>query len=84
MRGGAGHVDHRGHALGLADVDRFEFGQLVGVGLDQVGDLVHDLLARDRRHVAPAAVVERGARGGDGAVDVLVGRFDEPGDDLAR
>jgi hypothetical protein len=84
VRGGAGHVDRAGHALGLAHVDRLELGQLVGMRVDQVGDRVHGLLAHDRRQVAPAAVVERGARGGDGTVDVLVGRLDEARDHLAR
>ncbi len=84
MRGGAGNVDRTGHALGLADVDRLEFGQLVGVFLDQAGQAMDDPLARHRRHVAPAAVVEGGAGGGNGTVDILVGRFDEPRDDLAR
>src|SRR5690606_15191354 len=84
VRRGARHVDHTGHALGLAHVDRLELGEFVCMRFDQVGDLVHDLFALDRRKVAPAAVIERGTGGSHGAIDVLVGRLDELRDDLAR
>jgi hypothetical protein len=68
-----GDVEAGAGGPGLAVVDRFELGELVGIGLDQIGELHQDAFAPGRRDAAPAAVVEGGARGGDCAVDVLIG-----------
>ena len=76
----AGDIDRGGDALGLAVVDRLELGELVGMRFEQIGELVDHHLARDRRQAGPAAVVEGGAGGGDGAVDVRVGGVDEAAD----
>ncbi len=81
---GAGHIDGGGHALGLAVVDGLQLGELVGMGGEQIGELVHDGFAHDGRQVGPAAVVERAARGGDGAIDIGIGRVDEAAHHLAR
>ena len=75
-------VAHAGGAR-LAVVDRFELGELGDVRLDQVGELLDEALALIGRQARPAAIVEGAAGGGDGAVDVGVGRVDDPGDLLA-
>ncbi|MEY9415845.1 hypothetical protein ABIF69_002287 [Bradyrhizobium japonicum] len=59
-----------GHeAMGLAGVDAFEHGDVVGIVLDRVGDAVQQLLPHRRSHVAPGLKGE-GGRSGCG-VDVL-------------
>ncbi len=59
-----------GHeAIGLAGVDAFEHGDVVGVVLDGIGDAMQQLLAHRRAHVAPGLEGERG--GGCRAVDIL-------------
>ena len=55
----------------LADVARLELGELLPVRDDRVGERVQEPRALGRRRLAPRAV-ERGARGLDGAVDVLL------------
>ena len=70
-----------GHALRLAVVDRLELGELVGIGLDAGRRACASCRSRSiGGRPRPAAVVERGARGGDGAVDVGVGGVDEAAD----
>ena len=71
----------RGERLDLAGVGRLEGDQLLGVGLDRVGDLQQRLLALAGRRTSPLA---------EGAVGGLVGRVDllrpadgRLGDDLA-
>ena len=53
-----------------ARVDDVELGELVAVLGDQRGEPAQPPLLLERRQVAPAAVVERRARGPDGALDV--------------
>ena len=56
---------------GLAHVERLEHGERLGVLVDERGEAVHDFHARARRHLRPAARLERLARRRDGAIDVL-------------
>ncbi len=80
-------VRHRGGdvALGrrqrLAVVERLELGELLAVCLDQLGERVHQPGALGRRDLAQRAV-ERGARGGHRAVDVLGPRLGDLADRL--
>ena len=54
----------------LAAVERFERGQLLGVLLDQVGQLEHEPAAVGGVHLPPGAGFQRLAGGLDGPVDV--------------
>ena len=72
----AGNVDGARHGLGLAVVDRFEFGKFVGMRFEQVGEPVDDPFAGHRRQARPAPVVKGGARSGNCAVDIGGGRID--------
>ena len=59
-----------GHeAMGLAGVDAFQHGDIVGAVLDGVGDAMQQFLAHRRRHVAPG--LEGACRRRGGAVDIL-------------
>ncbi len=59
-----------GHeAMGLAGVDAFEHGDVVGAVLDGVGHPVQQLLAHRSGHVAPG--LEGQGRRGRGAIDIL-------------
>src|SRR5699024_11771417 len=55
----------------LAGVDRLREREVLEVLLEQRDQAQQDLAALGGVHAAPDAGVERGARGGDGAVDVL-------------
>ena len=55
----------------LAHVQRLEQAELVGVLADQLGQAQQHLLALPRGRGRPAPGLERGARAGHGAVDVL-------------
>ncbi|MNE01620.1 hypothetical protein D3C80_940660 [compost metagenome] len=55
------HVDAQGVADRLAHVQGFQQGQLLGVGVDQVGEADHDFLALDRRQARPRTGLEHGA-----------------------
>ena len=79
-RGGARDVDRERVADRLADIERFEQGELVEVLADELGEPQQDLLARGRRLVAPAPVIEGPAGGGDSAVDVLGAPLGDPRD----
>src|SRR5262249_37985956 len=60
----------------LAVVEGLELRELCRVFLNQVGELVHQVAAlRSRQLLAPRAVVESGARGGYGLVDIGGIRF---------
>ena len=74
------HLVARGHER-LADVDRLELRELVGVLLDHVGERVEELGALLRRLLEPLR--RRGLRGLDGAVDVLSAAARHLGDRLA-
>ncbi len=67
----------RGLAAGLGDgepgVERLEFGDPWGAGLDVIRDPVQDLRPVAGRHLRPRAVGERGGGGGDGPVHVVGG-----------
>ena len=59
-----------GHeAMGLAGIDAFEHGDVVGTVLDRIGDPMQQLLAHRRRHVAPGLEGQRGRR--RGAIDIF-------------
>ena len=90
---GLGEVAEAGHgaadlALGVADrlahVDGDHRRELVAVALDQVGEAEQDGAALARREARPRARLERAARGGDGAVDVLGVAGGDVEDGLAR
>jgi hypothetical protein len=66
----------------LAGVGGLQLGQLLGVGLDRVGDPQQGERALGRGGARPA--LEGGAGGGDGAVDVGGARVGRLGDLLAR
>ena len=70
-RGGARDVHPERVADRLADVERLEQRQLVEVLADELRQPQQDALARGRRLVRPAPVVERPAGGRHRAVDVL-------------
>ena len=67
----------------LPVVARLELGQALGVALDQVGEPVHQLRALEAGERTPLAL-ERRARGGDGAVDVLLVGVGHAGPGLSR
>ena len=79
-RRGARDVDRERVADRLADIERFEQGELVEVLADELGEPQQDLLARRRRLVAPAPVIEGPPGGGDSAVDVLGAPLGDPRD----
>jgi hypothetical protein len=54
----------------LAGVLGLELAQLVGVRVDQLAELVHELARAARRHAPPGGIVERLARGLDREVHV--------------
>ncbi len=70
---GAGNVDHGRHAHRLAIVDGLELSELGDVRFDQIRKFVDDPLPLVGRQVRPAAVIERGPGGGDGAVNIAIG-----------
>src|SRR5437762_3281679 len=76
-------VDDLGEGQGLAVVERLQLGQLVGVLLDQPGQALDQRAAVGGGHRRPGAVLERGARGAHGAVDILRAGLGEHGDRLA-
>src|SRR3546814_8008546 len=49
----------------LAGIERFHQRQRVGLALHAVGEREQDRLLRARRQLAPPAILERGACGGD-------------------
>ncbi len=67
----------------LAHVERLEHGERLGVLVDERREAVHDLHARARRHLRPAAGLECLFRGRHRAVDVLGGAGRHLGDHLA-
>ena len=71
-----------GRGQRLAVVERLELGELLAVGLDQLGERVHEPGALRRRDLAQRAL-ERRAGGGDGAVDVLGAGLGDGADRLA-
>ena len=64
---GAGHVGEHRLLDGAAAVAGLHLGELVGLGLDGVGDLVDLGAALGAAHLGPGALVERLAGGLDGA-----------------
>src|SRR3546814_14993529 len=54
----------------LAGIERFHQRQRVGLALHAVGEREQDRLLRARRQIAPPAILERGACGGDRQVDI--------------
>src|SRR3546814_10428612 len=54
----------------LAGIERFHQRQRVGLALHAVGEREQDRLLRARRQIAPPALLERGACGGDRQVDI--------------
>ena len=68
----------------LAAVARLELGQLVGAVADDLRELEEDAAAVLRRRVLPRTLVERGARGVHGAIDVGGRRVGHARDDLGR
>ncbi len=71
-----------GSAERLAVVERFELGELGPVCLQQIGQRVHEPGPFRRRDLSHRTV-ERGAGGGDGAVDVVGAGVGEGDDRLA-
>ena len=68
---------------GLAAVERLQRGQLLGVLLDEVGELEQQPAAVGGVHRRPRAGLQRLAGGLDGPVDVGGGRLGDLGDRLA-
>jgi hypothetical protein len=68
------------HGQDLAVVEHFQFGQQIGVALDQVGQAQQQAFALHRPQRAPGAGVERGARGRHRAVDIGRAAFGHLGD----
>src|SRR5205823_5751086 len=67
----------------LADVARFELGELAAIGGDRVRERVQQPRALGRRRLAPVAC-QRGAGGVDSAVDVLLAGHGRLAERLAR
>src|SRR5690349_15529481 len=67
----------------LADVARFELGELFPVRLDRVRERVQQARAFGRRRLPPVAR-EGGLSRLDRAVDVVFGRYGDPGKRLVR
>jgi len=67
----------------LADVARLELGELLAVRLDRVRERVQQTRAFGRRRLPPVAH-EDGLSRLDRAVDVVLGRYGDPGKRLAR
>ncbi|MGY3466522.1 hypothetical protein ACVW0I_003393 [Bradyrhizobium sp. LM6.11] len=65
----------------MAGIDRLEFDDLVGIGLEQVRPAQQDLAALGRPHRAPGAF-EGPARGGNRMLDIGFVAFGDNGDDL--
>ena len=68
--GGGSDVGAGGLAEGFAGLLGDQFGQLVAVLQEEIADLPQDALALGRIEAAPGFVLETGARGGDGAIDL--------------
>ena len=66
-----GDVDVAALHEGLAVVQGLELRELVGVRLDEIGDLQEEALALGRRDMGPAALVEGAARRAHGSLDVF-------------
>ena len=80
---GAAGAQHARHAQRLAVLDALDFREQVGIGLDHVGELQHQVLAVDRPHRAPRTF-ERRTRGAHRAVDQFGAAFGYARNDLAR
>jgi hypothetical protein len=78
------HVGGARHDLRLAVVEALELRELVGVRLEEVGELPEQAAAVRRRHRRPRAGIERAARGAHGALHVLAIAFRDLRDHLAR
>ncbi|MNP22718.1 hypothetical protein D3C76_1154020 [compost metagenome] len=68
-------MDVYGPRLGnrLAHVDGFDLRQLIGIGLDQVGQAMQQALALQGLELAPGAAVELRTGGKHGLVEVICG-----------
>ncbi|MCY1357316.1 hypothetical protein D9M69_438050 [compost metagenome] len=77
------HVHDLGHGGALAVVQAFQFGQLPGVALHQVGQAPQQVLPLAGAHAAPGRIVEGLAGGLHGAVDVLNGGGGDFAEDFA-
>ena len=81
---GARDIDHRRKADRLTVVDGFELGELRGVRLDQVCELVDGALAHLGRQVRPASIIECHTGRRDGAVHIGVGGIHDAAHFAAR
>ncbi len=79
VRGGEREVDVAGLLDRLAAVQRLEHGELARALLQDARDPEEVLRALGAGELRPA-VRERGARGGDGAIDLLLGRLSDRGE----
>jgi hypothetical protein len=75
---GTRHVERARVAQRMAGVERLEARQLVGIGLDQVGEAQQDAATVARAHAAPGR--ERGLGGGHGLVDISLAGHRDIGD----
>ena len=72
------------NGIGLAVIERFELGKFVGVLFDQFSEFVKKIAAlRGSDFFAPRTIVECGASGGDGFVDIGGIGFSDVGDWLS-
>jgi hypothetical protein len=62
----------------LALVEHFEFGEFVGMALDEVADAPEQPAAGRGGHAAPGIALESGTGGSDGVIRVRGGAFGEP------
>ena len=76
-----GDVEFR-FSQGLAVVPRFEFGEGVGFGVNQVGELEEIARALGGAHLRPRAGVEGTPGVGDGGFRVALGTIGHESDDL--
>jgi len=81
---GERQVSGAGDMIGLAVVEGLELGEFVGIFLDEIGELVHEIAAlRCGELLTPRACFECGARGAYGFVNVGSVGFRYLGDDFA-
>jgi hypothetical protein len=79
-----GDIDGAGERQGFAIVQRLELGELLGVLLNEVGELPDEARPLGREHAAPRAGLERRAGGLDGFVDVGRAPLGDLGDGLSH
>ncbi|GIW20098.1 MAG: hypothetical protein KatS3mg065_0394 [Chloroflexota bacterium] len=80
---GEGEVRFAAELVGRPGLEGLDPGQLVGLGLDAVGEAPQDGRPLAGREATPDARLEGAPGGGDGGIDVVDGPLGDPADELA-